>query len=452
MTRQAFAPIFTLAALLLAQAAPAQAQTLDEALVKAYSENPDLLAARAALRAVDEQGPQARAGYRPTVSGAGSIGTVNRDSQAAGNDDFTPKSMSLSVEQPLYRGGRTMAAIRQADANIAAQRASLLNSEQSVLLGGVNSYLNVLRDQAVLDLNQNNENVLQRQLRAARDRFSVGEVTRTDVSQAESRASAARSGRIQAEGTLSESRASFERVFGTAPGTLAKPAVKLTLPESREAAIEAAQNNNPVVLAAMNSKTAAEALLDAVKGERLPTLAAEGSLARSIDSGSSSSNRVDTASALLNLTVPLYQAGSTSSRIREARQTVSQRSQLRDSAERQATEAATQAWEQWKTAQAIVISRKDQVEAAQVALDGVQEEAKVGSRTVLDTLDAEQELLDARVGLVRAEYAEILAQYSLLSAIGRLTAKELQLAVESYDETAYSNRVRSQWIGSGTGD
>lgn len=434
----------------LALSFPAYADTLTEALVKAYTTNPDLEAARATLRATDELAPQALSGYRPSVTASGSVARTNEDSNA-GEDDYTSRAAALSLEQPIFRGGRTAAAVRQADSSIAAQRASLLNTEQTVMLRGVEGYLNVVRDTAVLELNKNNEEVLQRQLRATRDRFNVGEVTRTDVSQAEARLSAATSARIQADGNLTASRASYQRLFGEAPADLKKPEVAgLNMPKSLDEAIEEAKASNPNVLAASNSKEAAEASLDTVEGERLPVVSAEASLQRSYDAGSSATDRVDTATAGVSLNWPLYQAGSTSSRIREAKQQVARRASERDAAERGVIEATTQSWENWQTAKSSVESRRAQVKAARVALDGVQEEANVGSRTVLDTLDAEQELLDAQVGLVRAEHDEILAQYQVLAAVGRLTARELQLPVEYYDETAYSKRVRNQWIGSST--
>jgi TolC family type I secretion outer membrane protein len=436
----------------LALGFPAYADTLNEALSKAYMTNPDLEAARAALRSVDEQAPQALSGYRPTVTASGSLARTSEDGEVTGEDDYTSRAAALQVEQPLFRGGRTVAAVRQADSSIAAQRASLLNTEQTVMLRGVEGYLNVVRDTAVLDLNKNNEEVLSRQLRATRDRFNVGEVTRTDVSQAEARLSAATSGRIQAEGALTSSRASYQRLFGDAPADLKKPDLSLALPKTLEQAIEEAKANNPSVQAAINTTSAAKALLDGIQAERLPTVSAEASLRRSYDAGGSNLDRVDTASAGVNLNWSLYQAGATSSRIREAKQEVARRSSERDSAERGAVEAATQAWENWQTSKSTVDSRRSQVKAARVALDGVREEANVGSRTVLDTLDAEQELLDAQVGLVRAEHDEILAQYQVLAAVGRLTARELQLPVEYYDETAYSDRVRNQWIGSSTGN
>ena len=429
---------------------PAYADTLTEALAKAYNTNPDLAAARAALRAVDETAPQARAGYRPTVTASASVARTTTDNQTLANNDYTSKVAQLSVQQPLFRGGRTMAAISQSDSLIAAQRAVLVSAEQQVLLTGVEAYLNVLRDQSVLDLNKNNEAVLGRQLRATKDRFSVGEVTRTDVSQAEARLSGATAARVQAEGALESSKAAYERLFGEKPSNLKKPVdANLNLLDSLDELIMVAQTNSPAVQAAINSSKAANAALDGVKGERLPTITAEGTLRRSYDNGSSSYDRQDAATAGVGITWPLYEAGATSSRIREAKQTLSRRSSELESAKRGAIETATKAWEQYQTSIASRTSRQSQVSAAQIALDGVREEANVGNRTVLDTLNAEQELLDARVGLVRAEHDEILSQYQLLAAIGHLTARELQLPVEYYDETAYSNRVRSQWIGSG---
>lgn len=430
----------------------ALAEGLNEALSKAYTTNPDLDAARAELRSVDENAPQARAGFRPTVTATATLGHTGTDGTALGDDEYTSRTAQLAVDQPLYRGGRTAAAVRQADRIIAAQRAALHNTEQAVFLKGVEAYLNVLRDEAVLNLNKNNEEVLRRQLQATKDRFSVGEVTRTDVSQAEARLSGAVSGRVQAEGALTESRATYQNVFGEAPTHLVKPTTTVSdLPASLDDAIEEALKANPQIVLAENNVGAAGAILDGARGERLPTLTASGRLAHTYDNGSSAYNRNDSASALLTLSVPLYEAGSVSSRIRQARQDVSRYTSAEESARRSVIEAATQAWEQLQTAKSTRSSRQSQVTAAQVALSGVREEANVGSRTVLDTLNAEQESLDARVGLVRAEHDEILAQYQLMAAVGRLTARDLQLPVEYYDEKAYADRVRNQWIGSDIG-
>lgn len=442
--------VMSLASVLVAlMPAMAGAESLNEALTKAYSTSPDLDAARAELRSVDENAPQARAGYRPTVAATATLGHTAQDGQALGDDEYDSHTAQLSVDQPLYRGGRTLAAMRQADSMIAAQRAALLNTEQQVFLSGVEAYLNVLRDEAVLDLNKNNEEVLRRQLQATKDRFSVGEVTRTDVSQAEARLSGAIAARVQAEGSLTEGRAAYQNIFGEAPTALVKPTVLgADLPASLDDAVEKALDANPQVILAQNNKQAAGAMLDGVKGERLPTLTASGIVAHTYDNGSSSYGRTDSATARLTLSVPLYQAGAVSSRIRQASQDVSRYGSVEESTRRAVIETATQSWEQLQTARATRTSRQSQVEAARIALDGVKEEANVGSRTVLDTLNAEQELLDARVGLVRADHDEILAQYQLLAAVGMLTARDLQLPVEYYDEKAYADRVRNQWIGS----
>jgi len=433
----------------LALAAPAHAETLTEALAKAYTTNPELESARANLRATDELAPQARSNFRPSVAAEAGITYSSEENKAFADDDYTSRTLGISVQQPIYRGGRTLAAMRIADKAIAAERARLKNAEQDVLLRGIEAYLNVQRDLEVLKLNENNEAVLRRQLRATRDRFNVGEVTRTDVSQAEARLSSATAARVQAEGDVTSSKAAYQRLFGEAPGDLKPADIKPTLPATLDELVTAAEENNPSVVAADNSRGVADAQLDSVKGERLPTVTGQAGVSRSYDAGSSNNGRQDVASIGLSMNWQLYTGGATSSRIREARQNLSRSSSDYDATQRSAVQVAIQSWEQYQTARATVVSRKSQVSAAQIALDGVRQEASVGNRTVLDTLNAEQELLDARVGLVRAEHDEILAQFQVLAAAGRLDARELQLPVEYYDETAYSNRVRDQWIGSG---
>ncbi len=439
-------------ALMVGLASPAFADTMTEALVKAYNTNPDLAAAQAQLRQTDELAPQALSGFRPTISATASVGAASVNSHYYDRYDSNTRSVALQLQQPIYRGGRTIAALHEADSQIAAQRANLKNTEQSVLLQGIQAYLDVVRDEAVLALTKDNEDVLQQQLKASRDRFAVGEVTRTDVSQSEARLSGATAARVQAEGALTGSRATYQRIFGEAPGKLTRPADQgLDLPINLDEAMDTATKNNPRLIAAAHTRDAAEAVLDSAKGERLPTVTAQATLSHNdADTDlSATDDWNDSASAVVTMNVPLYQAGAVSSRIREARQTVAQRDHERDSAERRAIEQVTSAWQELETAKATHTSRTSQVDAARVALDGVKQEALVGSRSVLDTLNAEQEYLDARVGLVRAEHDETLARYSVLAAIGELTAKDLQLPVEYYDEQAYAHRVRSRWIGSG---
>ena len=225
------------ALLLVLSGQPAGAQSLEEALANAYVSNPTIESQRAQLRATDELVPQALSGYRPTVEAGADAGYSRARTRAGSreiNSNLAQRGVDLSVVQPLYSGGRTQAGTKRAEALVEAQRADLLSTEQSVLLDGATAYLDVVRDQAVVDLNVNNEQVLRRQLDASRDRFNVGEITRTDVSQAESRLARALSDRIQAEGQLSSSRAIYARVIGSPPGRLTAPRLVFDLPSSRE--------------------------------------------------------------------------------------------------------------------------------------------------------------------------------------------------------------------------
>ncbi|HYE51567.1 MAG TPA: TolC family outer membrane protein [Azospirillaceae bacterium] len=424
---------------------PAQAQSLQEALAQAYTSNPTLEAERAQLRATDELVPQARANYLPQVTASGDIARqrTETNSQVAA---ITPKSVDLSVSQPIYRGGRTTAQVDQAEAAVRAQRAALTATEQLVLLNAATAYFDVVRDQAVLDLNVNNEQVLRRQLEAAQDRFRVGEITRTDVSQSESRLSRANADRILSEGLLNASRAVFARLVGVVPGKLQQPAPVLSLPTSLEETIALAEKNNPSVIAANYNLEGAQSAVDNAFGEMLPSVALSGQVGRDWDTLARDSTR-NTATIGARLTVPLYQGGGTSARVREAKQTASQRRMQVDEAVRQARETAIRSWEALVTARASIKSRNDQVNSANIALEGVRQEATVGSRTVLDVLDAEQELLDARVQLVRAQRDELVAAFQVLSAVGQLTAPQLGLPVQVYDQEAHYKEVRNKLWG-----
>src|SRR3954471_10520017 len=310
---------------------PAGAQSLEEALARAYVSNPTIESQRAQLRATDELVPQALSGYRPTVEAGANAVNSNviarlspaerqrlRTSRRKQEVTVQSRTIDLNVVQPLYSGGRTQAGTKQAEALFQAQRATLLSTEQTVLLNGATTYLDVVRDQAVVDLNINNEQVLRRQLNAARDRFNVGEITRTDVGQAESRLARAVSDRIQAEGLLSASRALYTRLIGTSPGRLSAPRLVFDLPASREETVALSESNNPIIITAEYSETAARNAVDAVRGEMLPSANLRGTLSRGWEP-SVTSDRQDSASVTANVTIPLYQAGSTESRVREAR-------------------------------------------------------------------------------------------------------------------------------------
>lgn len=434
------------AALIALASAEAHAETLFEALAAAYANNPTLDAQRAQLRATDENVSQAVSGWRPSVSLSGDIGYQRQEINSAGADNRTPKSAAVSVTQPVYNGGTTVSKTNSAEASVLAGRENLHATEQSVLLSAVTVYMDVLRDQAVVQLNKNSEQVLKRQLEAARDRFRVGEITRTDVAQSEARLSRATADRVQAEGQLISSRASYERVIGKAPGELDPPPPLPKLPGSEDEAMGIASGENPALRAAQFTEKASAYDVDTAFGGLLPTVSVTASLSQSRDT-TSVINRTDNAEITANVSVPLYQSGAQHSAVRQARQVDSQRRIQIEEAHRTMVESVVKSWEQLQTARARITSRREQVRANEIALDGVMQEAAVGSRTTLDILDAEQELLDARVALVQAERDEYVAAYSLQSSIGRLTAQKLGLKTDIYDPTAHYQKVRDKWFG-----
>ena len=414
-----------------------QAQSLFDAMIAAYQTNPTLQAQRAGLRSTDEGVPQARSNYRPTVTFDGSAGQSERNSSTSSSTSLTPLSANLRVSQPLYRGGRTVAAVRQAENVVRASRADLISTEQSVLLSVVTAYLNVLRDQAVVQLNRNNEDVLARQLQAARDRFEVGEVTRTDVAQAEARLSRATSDRIQAQGDLTSSRANHRRAVGTEIGEF-EPAPRLTdVPASYDVAVQTALEENPLLLSAQFTEAASRDAIDLSRGSLLPTVSVDGDLTYN-DEQQFRNSSTESASITARLSVPLYQAGAVFSQIRQTRQINSQRRIQIEETRRQVVESVTTAWQRLTTASAQIVSQLEQVRAAELALEGVEQEAEVGSRTTLDVLDAQQELLAAQVALVRAQRDEYVAAFEVKSSIGRLTVAALGLSVELFDEACLS--------------
>jgi outer membrane protein len=446
------------AALLAGAPSAVRAQSLEEALAKTYLTNPTIAAQRARLRATDEQVPRALSGWRPTITFTAEGGRVqeefksrqatDRSTTTSENLNRWQRSYALAITQPLFRGFRTLAETERAEQRVNADRQRLSATEQLVLRDAVTAYLNVVRDESVLDLNINSEQVLRKQLEATLDRFEVGEVTRTDVSQAEARLARATAERTASEGALETSRAIFQRIIGEAPVKLTEPPVPKELPATLQEAMTLASANNPVVRAADFEQKAAQADVDLVFGELLPTVALIGEL-RKDENNSLRFSRDKEARGIARVSVPLYQAGSVESRVREAKQVAGQRKIQIDEARRQAIEDTISAWEEMMTARARVVSYTKEAEANRIALDGVEQEATAGLRTVLDVLDAEQELRDARVNLARARRDHVVGAYRVRNAIGNLTAAQLGLPVETYDPLKYYNEVRGQWIGTG---
>jgi len=437
-------------------ATAADAENLREALAQTYETNPDLASDRAGLRATDESVPQALSNWRPEVEIDSSYGLRKRDrdfnTTAADikNTDQT-QSVALTVSQNLFRGFRTVSETDSARNSVAAGRADLIDSEQTVLLEAVTAYMNVVRDRVILSLRENNVRVLEQERQATADRFEVGELTRTDVAQADSRLADAVSQRTQARGNLGASRADYVEVVGSVPGDLVRPELPAGLPGSEEDAVQQAKTNNPAVVAQDFNERADRDQIDLVAGELLPTLTLDGELQRNKDVLGADTVTTEQ-SVTLNLTVPLYQAGDVYSRVRAAKQTANQSLLALAEEERRAQESARQSWADLTSASSRIVSGEAEVAAQEIAFEGVQQEAQVGSRTVLDVLDAEQELLESRVDLVRAQRDEIVAAYQLLQSIGRLTAEDLDLPVAIYDPTRNFRDVEDKLFGSDISD
>ncbi len=437
--------------------AVAQPRTLQDALASAYSNNPTLQGSRAQLRATDEGVPQALAGWRPTVVVGGGygygFGTLrsnetprSRGGSVRENRDIT--TVTPTITQPLFRGGQTRANTNQADNRVFAQRGRLIATEQQVFTDTINAYVNVIQTQQLLQLNINNEQVLSRQLQATNDRFRVGEITRTDVAQAEAALAGARATRQTSEGNLQTARSNYRRFVGDLPDQLIEPQpIKLPIKNQNEATQLAAQNN-PNVIAALFDDASARDAIDVAFSQLMPQLSLQ------VQGGLTNGQQVVGqstlgATVLLNASVPIYQGGSEYSRVRQARQTEQQARKTVDDVRRQAAQQAAQAWETLVAARSTIDSTRAQIRANQIALEGVQREAIVGSRTTLDVLNAEQSLLNSRVTLVQNLSSLVTASYTVASAIGRLTARDLNLNVPLYDETAYYTAVRQRLFGTG---
>ena len=428
---------------------PALADTLNEALVAAYLGNPDLDAERARLRATDELVPQALSGWRPQVFIDSSY-QVLRGQNSQGDLDANTTSNALSVRQNVYAGGGTKAQTSRAENLVRAGRADLVAREQSVLLSAVNAYASAWRDLAVLDLALSNERVLRRQLQQTRDQFSVGEVARTDVAQAEAGVSRAQSDVEQAKANLAASNASFKQVVGREPRQLADPMRLTDLPASIEEA-QAIAESNPNIISATHQLFAARDDVDVAFANLLPSLDVVGDVGYQ-DEPRNGVNYQRSATIGVALSVPLYQGGAEYSRVRQNRETVQQQRSALESTNRAVQANATTTWEQLQAASAAVQSFRDEVRANQVAFEGVNQEQLVGLRTVIDVLDAQQDLFTSQVNLVRARAIEVLASYQLRAATGQLTVQDLDLPVAPYEPEGYYTRNRSRLFGlDGTG-
>lgn len=436
---------------LLFGSATVNAETLAEALASAYSGNPDLGAERARQRATDEQTAQALSGWRPTVNAAADIGVTDTDTDpnVGSNGTAYPADISITLNQPVFRGFKTVKGVKRAEANVEAGRQNLLAVEQQTLFDTVQAYMNVIRDRRILSLRQRNVTVLREQLRASTERFNVGEVTRTDVAQSRARLSLSESTVAEARSNLAASIATYNKVVGHAPGSLKYPKLP-KLPRSLDSANALAEKINPNILSAAFVAEAARHNVGVVKGDLLPTVSLQASASKTIaDLDDDDRQRTEQLSLLGSVSVPLYEAGSVYSAVREAKQTESQRRIEIISAARTVRESVVTSWNALIAARETIASAKSQVSANALALDGVKQEYLVGSRTTLDVLNAEAELLDAQVILAQAERDQVVFAYQVLGSVGQLTARSLSLGVHYYDPIENYDDVRNKWFGTG---
>ncbi len=426
--------------------ATASAETIASALAKAYVGNPQLKADQARQRATDEQVPQAKSGWRPTVTTSTEVSKSYQDNSISGKSDFLTRSFNITLSQPVFDGFRSENALREAEATVLAGNQNLLSVEQEVLLNGATAYMNVIRDREIVNYRRKSVENFSEQLRAANARFEVGEVTRTDVSQARARASQARSDLAVAIGNLQTSVANYIRIIGDKPRRLRSPRLSPRVPKTLRAAINISGETNPQILAAAFNEEAAAANIGVRKSDLLPKLNFE-ALYQVSRNATSTSGTTETGVIQGTLSVPIYQSGSVYSRIREAKHTASQRKLQVLDAHRQVREQVVSAWHLLKAATATIAAANDAVAANQVALDGVRQEAQVGTRTTLDVLDAQNELVNAQVALANARRDRIVAGYQLVAAIGRMTAADLRLSVNVYDPRRNLEEVRDKAFG-----
>ncbi|MFC4174779.1 TolC family outer membrane protein [Microvirga sp. GCM10011540] len=443
-------------AFVLAGASGASAETLESALARAYGYNPTLNSQRANVRATDENVARAKSGYRPQVNASADVGRtfsdVTRPGGGGGISRLTPRGVGVQVDQTIFNGFRTENSVRQAESSVFGARENLNNNEQNILFDAASAYMNVLRDTAILDLQRNNVEVIDEQLRQTQDRFNVGEVTRTDVAQAESRLALARSQASLAESNLRASIAQYRQVVGAEPRQLApgRPLDRL-VPRNVDAALRIAFNEHPAIKAALHGVDVAELQVKIEQGALAPQLGVRGTVAQRYDN-QVEGDRALSASVVAQLNVPIYDGGQAYASTRQAKEVVGQRRLEADAIRDQVRAFVITSWGQLEAARAQIAAAQSQVDAAETALNGVREEARVGQRTTLDVLNAQQELLNARVNLITAQRDRVVASYAVVQAMGRLNSRALGLAVNHYSPKIHFDQVKDLWGGLVTPD
>jgi outer membrane protein len=439
------------------------AETLDGALVKAYLNNPDINQQRAAVRAADEEVPKASSGFRPKINAEADsplIEDTHRTTTAQTGAPLTspfdaPKrrGFSLKADETLWNADRTLNSVRREESRVMAARERLRNTEQNVLMDGVNAYMNVMRDTAILALDRAHVQVLEERVQESKDRFAAGEVTYTDVAQAEAALAGAQATAYAAQSTLITSIADYRRAIGEEPRSLAPvKALQKPLPETLYQAVVTSQAEHPAILGALHGVDAAALEVKVVEGQLYPTVDLVGLVDRRYNVATAVVPTFPlTATAGVQASAPIYDAAAYAS-TRQAKEVVGEREFQTDQQRDRVRAAVVSAWGRYENAPGILKAAKALVEAAELALKGTREEAKLGQRTTFDELVAEQALLRARIRLVSAQRDEVVASYAVMSAIGRLSTANLGLAVAQYDPMVHFDQVKDKWFGLRTPD
>lgn len=439
----------------------ASAETILGALSKAYQNNSQLNSARAGVRVTDEDVAIAKSGYRPTINGSANIQYSNT-SRFNSSTRLTTGGFGVQINQTLFDGFQTKNNVAAAESQVAASVESLRNTEENILMNAATSYMDVIRDRQVAVLTEQNLQFLTEQLRAARSRFEVGEGTRTDVAQADASRSAAVAQLSAARAQALSSAAIYRQIVGDEPGKLqAASPLRKALPRSLDAAIAIASNEHPAILATQHAVDAAAFSVKSAEGALLPQISASAGLSRDVshldgNSGSAlagtSNGYSSSASVGATLTIPIYQGGRASAQVRKSKESLGQARIEVDVSRDNVRAAVTSAWTQYTAAGEGVEANRALVAAAQLALNGVIEERNVGQRTTLDVLNAQNDVIDAKINLVGSERDVVVASYAILSAIGRLSTDRLGLQVTKYKPEEHYKAVKDKWIGLRTPD
>ena len=466
------AAIATLAVFL---SSPIRAESISGALARAYLNNPNLNQQRAAMRALDENVPKARAGWLPTIGLTGYAGrsylyqrdppprkSVPDPGVDPADDESTkpprgqkfrsfPRGYGVSLSQPIFDGFKTLNSLRQAESQVFGGRADLRGVEQDTLMGGATSYMDVLRDTAILGLRGNNVEVLKEQVKQTRSRGAIGQATETDVAQAEAALAQGRSEYFAARGALQASMATYRQIVGVEPSAL-QPARSLeaTLPKRLGRAIEIGQREHPAIVSAMHGVDAAASAVKVAEAALYPTAWIAGAVNRDIDAEGMTGKKSFTATIFGQINIPIYQGGMEYASIRQAKEQLGQARFAVELQRNQIRANVVATWAQLQAATSQIESTKAAVTAAEIALSGIRGEALVGQRTTFDILTAQQTLLNNRVALVMAQRERVVASYAILAAIGRLTAVDLGIASQIYDPKLHFDQVKSRFFGTAT--